>query len=240
MLAAMRTQQWIILLALVAATGCDKNADPIPAIPAPAASTVESAVARPKREPAQDTEAKPLLEQFKCPSKTSKDACEVLDGFASGTGWDLTAIHAEEARYFGKALSYSDGEAQEKWVFLIVKKVALNVVAEGDLPIRVILRELDKTLGAENTHAEMLWTQLKRDNPVTKRNSTANYVMAYAPANWDSAAATQGASTILHISDGAFVRQSRNRSLHLVQMDTMRPGATGFSGALITLYPLSW
>lgn len=219
--------------------GCDKKQDPSPVEPAPSASP-EASEPAPKREPVQDIDAKVILEQLRCPAKAHKDACDILEGFDAGTKWDLTSIHAEEARYFGKAFRYNQGVAEEKWMFLLVKKIPLNKAAEGDLPLRVGLRDLDTTLGPENAHADKLWWLLKRDDAVPKRNATAKYVLEYASANWDSAAATQGPSTILHVSGGTYVRQGKARTLHLVQMDAARPGASGFDGMLVTFYPLTW
>jgi hypothetical protein len=240
MLAPMRTHAWLVVPALLVAVACDKKADPVPVDTTPPASTAAPVEEPPKREAVEDVDVTHVREQLKCPAKAHKDACDILEGFEKGSKWDLTTIQSEEARYFGKAFAYTDGVAEEKWMFLIVKKVPLNMAAQGDLPLRVVLRDLDKTLGAENSHAEKLWWLLKRDDAVTKRNTTANYVLGYASANWDSAAATRGASTILHVQGGAFVRQGQARTLQLVHVEAARPGASGFDGLLVTLYPLSW
>ena len=239
MLAAMRNYAWIALPALLLALGCDEKAEKSAAAPA-ASSASQPEVAAPKREKVSDFDVKPLLEQFKCPNKTNKDVCEVFEGFAKGTKWNLTSIQSEQARYFGKAIVYKGGEATERWVFLVVKKVPLNEITEGDLPLKIALRELDDSRTTEIGQAEKLMWLLKRDDAVTKRSQTANYVLDYTPSNWDSSAETKGNSIILHVDGGAFVRQGEARSLHLVKVDVARPGATSTDGMFVQLYPISW
>ncbi|MCL2824268.1 MAG: hypothetical protein FWD57_09775 [Polyangiaceae bacterium] len=227
---------------LATAVGCENKSETAvdPAASGPVRTGVQPAPPPPKRETIPDTDAQPMRVSLICGDKRNKEACAVLDGFESGTAWDLTAIRADEARYFGKSYSVVSGALKEKWVFMIVKKVPLNTVTKGDLAIRVSLVELDKGLTSENAHAEKLWGLLKRDDSVTKRNATAQYVMGYAPANWDSAEPTLGVSSHLHVGSGAYVRQARDRSLHMVKTELMQPGVAGATGSVVKVYPLSW
>ena len=243
-----QTQVWIPAIVGVAfVMGCNSasssKADPSSVDSVAAQSTSVPVVDPPKRVVAEDTDVEHLSSQLKCTSKPSgsnKTACEILDSFRKGVAWDLTTIRGDEARYFGKAVAFSNGKAEEKWAFMVVRKTALNLVSPGDLPLRVIIRDLDKNLAAENTHAQKLWALLKRDDTVTRRNATANHVLSYAPATWDSASPTNGVSILVHASDGAFVRQGSDRALQIVQLDAARPGESGFSGTLLTLLPLLW
>jgi hypothetical protein len=239
MLAAMRNYAWIALPTLLLALGCEEKAEKPTAAPA-ASSASQPEVKAPKRETVSDYDVKPLQDQFKCPNKANKEVCDVFEGFATGTKWDLTTIQSEQARYFGKAVVYKGGEAKERWVFLVVKKVPLNKITEGDLPLKIALRELDDSRTTEIGQAEKLLWLLKRDDAVTKRSQTANYVLDYTPSNWDSSAETKGNSIILHVGGGAFVRQGKARTLHLVKVDVARPGATSTDGMFANLYPISW
>jgi len=236
----MRAQAWIVVVAVASAAGCSKADDPNLVEATPVLSTQPAPVPI-KREPAADADVQHVIEQLRCHAKSSLGACGVLEGFSKGTAWDLTSIHADEARYFGRSFVYRDGVAAEtKWVFMIVRKTALNAVSDGDLPMRVVVRDLEKSLVAENNHANKLWMLLTRDEAVPKRNSTASYVLSYASATWDSASPTSGESKLLHVAGGSFVRQGSKRALHVVQLASIRPGASGFTGTLSTFYPLTW
>lgn len=241
MLAAMRNYVWIALPALLLAAACEEKPAAKPTEPTPAASTAsEPAAEQPKREPVEDFDVAGLKEEFKCPNKTNAAVCEVIEGFAGGTKWNFATIQGKDARYFGKAVVRKGGELQERWVFLVVKKVPLNEVTEGDLPLKIALRELDESQTAEINHADKLMWKLRRDDAVTKSNQTANYILGYAPSKWDSAAQTKGESVIFHIGGGAFVRQGEKRTLQLVKLEAAKPGASSADGLFVRLYPLSW
>lgn len=242
MLALMRHYLWIALPALVLAASCeDKSAEKKPAAAAPAVSSAAPPVdEQPEPRTVSDFDTKHFREQFKCPNKANKGICDVLDGFDEGTAWKLTRIRGKEARYFGKAVLSSGGEIQEAWVFLVARKVPLNEVTEGDLPLQIALRTLDESNEAVKNHTERLLRKLQRDDAVTKRNQTANHVLDYAPSNWDSAAETKGESIILHIDGGAYVRQGKGRSLYLVKVEAAKPGSSEADGMFVRLYPLLW
>lgn len=239
MLAAMRYHVWLATLALLSTAACDKKSDTQPTDPTPAPSATPT-VEEPKPKAVADIDVKHIQEQLKCPAKGHKAACDVLEGFETGKKWDLTTIQSQEARYFGKAIGYKDGVPEERWVFLLVKKVPLNEVTPGDLPLRVALRDLDKSRVAENQHAEKLLWLLQRDDSISKRNTTANFILTYTSNNWDSAAPTDGASTILHIAGGTYVREGKGRSLHVINIEAARPGSTSIDGTMVQLYPISW
>jgi len=239
MLAPMRNYAWIALPALLLAMGCDQKTEK-PAAPPAASSVSQPEVEVPARETVTDFDVKQVQEQFKCPNKANKEVCDVIEGFAKGTKWDPSTIQSQDARYFGKAVVYKNGESKERWVFLVVKKVPLNEVTKGDLPLRVALREVEDSRTVELAHAEKLYWLLKRDDAVTKRNQMANYVLDYTPSNWDSSAETKGNSVIFHVGDGAFVRQGEARTLNLVKVDLARPGSSSTDGMFVQLYPISW
>lgn len=239
MLAAMRHFGWLLIPLLTWSLGCDKKSDAGSAGVAPPSAAPEP-TEKPKPEPVTDIDAKSLLASLECPKSKHEAACEVLDAFEKGKPWNTTNIRGDEARYFGKALVYLNDEVTEQWVFLVVKKIPLNEASPGDLPLRVALREIDKDRSAEIGHADKLLRLLERDDAVNKRNQTANYILDYTPSNWDSSAATKGASTIFHVGAGAFVREGPGRSIVVVQRDAAKPGAAAGDGMFVKLFPLSW
>lgn len=237
---AMRTHVWLLAPVFLLAGACEEKPAPKPAEPPPAVSSASAPVESPAPPPVGDTDVAHLQQQLKCPNKATKDACDVLDGFAKGKKWDLTTIQGKQARYFGKAIESKGGELHESWVFLVVERIPLNEAAKGDLPLKVALREVDKSDEAANNHAEKLLRLLERDDAFNKRNQTANHVLEYVPSNWDSAAKTDGTSTILHIGSGTFVRQGEGRSLYLVRVDPAKPGASSTDGVFVRMFPMSW
>lgn len=222
--------------------GCEKKS-PTPTQQAASASAtvVPEPVPEPKkREPVTDIDMQDLLKAMGCPSKTNVAACEVLEGFDKAEPWDLTTIRGDMARYFGQATTYKAGVPEQRWVFMLVKKMPLNEIEPGDLAVRVALRDLDPNLVAENKHADKLLYLLKQDDAVSKRNRTSEYILGYNANSWDSAAPTKGKSTILHIGGGTFVRQDAKRRLCLVSIEARQPGAAQVDATFVRLYPLAW
>ncbi len=239
MLAAMRNHAWLVVPLLFFVGGCEKEKAASES-PPPVVSIASEAVETPKREAVEDVDIKGLLKKFGCHDKANKAICDVLDGFDKGKKWEPTSIQGNEGRYFGKAVTNTKGVRKERWVFLIIKKVPLNEIADGDLSVKVAFRELDKDKVAENNHAPKLLWLLQRDDAIPKRNQTANHVLGYAPSNWDSASPTQGTSIILHVDDGIYVRQGEDRSLQLIKTELATPGSASTDETYVRLYPLSW
>lgn len=238
----MRSYTIFPVIIAICLFGCEKKSQAPAQQVASASATVasEPAPEPQKREPVTDIDPQELLQAMGCPSKTHHAACEVLEGFDKAEPWDLTTIRGDMARYFGQATTYKDGVAEQRWVFMLVKKMPLNEIEPGDLAVRVALRDLDPNLVAENKHADKLLYLLKQDDAISKRNQTSEYILGYNSNSWDSAAPTKGKSTILHIGGGTYVRQDDKRRLYLISMEARRPGAAQADATLVRLYPLSW
>jgi len=165
----------------------------------------------------------------------------VIDDFEKADAWNLETIRGTDARYFGQATIVEKGTPRTGWYFVVVKKVPTNDVPAGDLPIKVAVRELEPTLGAEIAQAPRLLRALEHDDTVNKGNSTIQYVKSYAPSNWDGANVTTGPSTILYSQGGIYVRESKKRQLQIIQLAAVGVGgASTGDGIYATLHPVSW
>lgn len=236
----MRAVSMLLVAAVsLPGAGCEKKA-PEPAQVAPEKSA-EPEAPKPTRPTPDDLQSASIQQALRCPGGY-KPACEVLDRFDKAGAWNLDLIRAEEARYFGKGYAIENDKLAERYYVFVVKKIPLNRVEPGDLPIQVSMRELDPSLGPENVHAPRLLRILERDGAVDNRtNQTAQYIEKYNPVDWHAAAPTKGPSKLLYLGAGAYVRQRADqRTLELVQIEPAKPGAKTADGLFVTLYPLSW
>lgn len=244
MLRAMRTGLVCFPLLIALPFGCQKAApkrEPIPEASA-SASAAPSAPPTASRPRGDDLNLAALRTHLKCAAGAKKPTgiCGVVDEFEKASAWNLETIRGTDARYFGQTFVNEKGVTRSAFQFLVVKKVPTNDVTPGDLPIRVAFRELDANLKSENKHAPKLLRILEHDDAVTKMNTTAEYIKTYAPASWDSAALTAGASTLLHVEGGAHVREGRGRRLYLIKQSPSSPDSTASDGVFAVLWPLSW
>lgn len=242
MLRGMRTRLVILLAAACALPACDKGNSKAEPDAAPVASATAAPSAAPRPRP-DDLDVPALRQPLKCATaaKNPRPVCQVLDEFEKADAWNLETIRGTDARYFGQATIVEKGQPRMGWYFLVVKKVPTNEVAAGDLPIKVAIRELEPTLGAENAQAPRLLRALEHDDAVSKGNSTIQYVKSYAPSNWDGANVTAGPSTIMHSQGGMFVRENKKRQLHIIQLAAVGVGgANSGDGIYATLHPVSW
>ncbi len=241
MLRAMRIRAFVLLPALATLLpACDKGAPSAAPDAAPVASVSVPPPPPPRPRPT-DMDVPQAREPLKCAAGGKRPVCQVLDEFEKADAWNLETIRGVDARYFGQATVVEKGQPRTAWYFMVVKKVPTNDVPAGDLPIKIAIRELDSTLGAENTQAPKLLRALEHDDTVNKGNSTSQYVKTYAPSNWDGANVTAGPSTILHTQGGMFVREGKKRQLHVVHFSAVGlGGAVSGDGVYATLYPVSW
>jgi hypothetical protein len=227
--------------AAIAVLGCNQHDKPKPAAEAPAVTSDAPAPSdSPKAPPPDDIDLTALQASMKCPGTTFKAACEILDEFKKGTAWDFTLIHGADARYFGRGVEATASGVVERYFFLIARRVPLNEVSGSDLPIKQVFRPLESSREVEIAQAPKLLRLLEKDDAVSKTIQTAKYVLEYAPATWEGAAASKGISTFAQTGSGAYVRMVDRRRLVWVQPAVARPGGSAAEGTYAILYPLSW
>jgi hypothetical protein len=195
---------------------------------------------QPERKRPDDLDVAKLQETLKCKGAAPKAACLGLAEFSAGRAWNLDTVRGQDARWFGQAWVLDKGVARSGYYFFVLKKVPTNEVAPGDLPVKVALRELDPTLGPENTHAPKLLRLLQHDDAIPKQNRTAEHVKTYAPASWDLATHTSASSTFVPSGEGIWVREGGSRNLLVVHLVAAATGAVPGDGVYANLYPVSW
>lgn len=200
-----------------------------PPPPAPTA-TVEAPA------PPDDLDVAALQKANKCAGSKSAP-CAVLAKMASCQAWDAI-VPSGDGRWFGRGTFVTGAKSDAQYTLLRSRRVAMNDVAPGQLPIKISVVELTKSDGGAYEHADRALKAFDRGDVPPRSNPTMEHIKTRTEWPEFFAMKTRGAQIYGIHQGGAYFCAGPKRELLVVVRDNKR-GASA-DGLYAELIPISW
>ena len=178
-----------------------------------------------------------LRKELGCPSKRATEPCGVLDSFTACQPMDRVAPSGD-ARWMGYGYEVKEGEFVEQVTLVRVRRVPLNDVGPGQMPLKVSIVELPDDEVSAQRHAKKAIDKLSRDDVPKSTNAAVNYVKKRKPWPESFAVQAQEKQVYVAVEDGAYLCNASDQRLLVVQRAKARKSPA--DGLYAVLWPVSW
>jgi hypothetical protein len=143
-----------------------------------------------------------------------------------------------DARYVGRGTVVEGAKSTESVVVIRARRVPLNEVGPGQLPVKIGVGELTKEDGSAFDQAGQTIRSFERSDAPSKSNATIEYLKKRS--DWTEAFAnkTAGGQVYAIMRAGTFLCQGARQSVLLVQKAGSRTSSA--DGLYAELWPASW
>jgi hypothetical protein len=225
----------LLALGTVMVAGCEPPASD----PPPPAATASAEVRKetPKAmAPPGDLEVSKLQEALKCADDAASGACGVLTQFATCKAWDAS-VPSGDGRWIGKGYRVVKGAVEEEFTLLRARRVPLDDVGPGQLPVKVGISAIPTDHAAYGTAQRAVDAFSRHDVPPNK-NPAVSFVNDLE--EWPEAYAIQtvGKQVYVAAEGGGFLCMGPKQQVLLVKKAATR-GTVG-DGLYAELWATTW
>jgi len=229
----------VVLLALAAC------AEPQGQGSAPAATSAAPVVAPPKPEPSaaaavqapDDLDVAAVKKALKCLPDAKSGPCTVLAAFATCSPWSAS-VPSGDGRWIGNGHVVEGGKTLEEITIVRARRVPMNEVGPGQLPVRIGIADIAKEEGQAHDQADKLIRALARGDVAARSNMALEHVKKRETWPESFAMKTAGGQIYAASQGGGFICQGPRQQLFLVRRAATR-GSPG-DGLYAELWPVTW
>jgi hypothetical protein len=218
-----------------AGSSAQSSAPPSPP-PPPAASTASTALDTVPTAPA-DLDVKALQKQLSCAADAKSGPCAIVAAFASCTQWNASTPSGD-GRWIGRAHRVEGGKTTEEFAIFRARRVPLNEVAPGQLPLKIGIDSIAKSEGAAWEQADRAIRAFSRHDVPPRGNAAVEYMKRKDTWPEGFAVRTTAGHVYVVLEGGAFVCQGQHQQLIVVHRAATRGGKA--DGLYAEVWPSTW
>lgn len=236
----MRRPALALLISALLLPACDPPSSGGSASAAPSASAPPAAPPAPTAEampPPDDLDVASLQKALKCATDAKSGPCGVLAKYTTCTAWNAVSPSGD-SRYVGRGTVVEGAKSTESVVVVRARRVPLNEVGPGQLPVKIGVGEITKEDGSAFDQAGQTIRSYERSDAPGKSNATVEYLKKRT--QWTEAFAnkTAGGQVYGIMRAGTFLCQGARQSVLMVQKAGSRTSSA--DGLYAELWPASW
>jgi len=221
--------------------GCDKpapegsteKAEPSAAAPTPPPPTAEA----PAPAPPDELDTAALQKALGCGGQAGTGPCRVLSKLGACTAWN-PIVPSGDGRWLGRGYVIDSGKTSEQVTLLRARRVPLNEVGPGQLPVKIGIAELSEDEGLAHKEAARTIRIFERKDTPPRSNATVDHLKKRA--DWPEAFAmrTSGKQVYAIAQAGTYLCEGPEHQLLVVQRAATRKSNT--DGLYAELWAATW
>lgn len=236
----MRRSALALVISALLLPACDPPGSGTSASAAPSASAPPAAPPAPPAEampPPDDLDVASVQKAMKCATDAKSGACGVLAKYSTCTAWNAVSPSGD-GRYVGRGTTIEGAKSTEGVIVLRSRRVPMNEVGPGQIPVKIGIGELTKEDGNAFDQAAQTIRSFERSDAPAKSNATVEYLKKRT--EWTEAFAnkTVGGQVYAIMRAGTFLCQGARQSVLMVQKAGSRSSSA--DGIYAELWPASW